>query len=791
MLMLSVKDAVMTMVSLLLAVSCLRPVYAGDSATALRDLDVTVLSKDERQQWAGMISRDIERRRLLAIQRENMAWSKVKSRDDWEQFRDQRLNALRESLGQFPSPPKDLNIETTGRTEGDGYRIEHIVFESRPGLLVTANLYLPAQPRKSMPAVLFSHSHHNPKTQGELQDMGMAWARQGWLVLIMDHLGHGERRQHPFVSSDQYPRPFPVGRQDYYFRYNLGLQLQLVGESLMGWMVWDLMRGVDLLCSREGVDKDRIILIGSVAGGGDPAAVTAALDPRIAAVAPFNFGGPQPDYPIPQDAEGEFYYFGVADWETTRCLRLGGRDGFAHWVIAASVAPRGLIYSHEFAWDRARDPVWPRLEKVFSFYDAGDRLAVAAGRGDLKGQPPESTHCNNVGVLHRRQLYPHLARWFDLQPPGDEFQDRHDSDELLCMTPAVVKRRGPQPIYKLIRTLADQRIAGVRREMASVDLASHRTILRDGWSRLLGSITPTGNPIVKAAEHEETNGVAMERIVLEVEPGIVVPLVLMQARDAPSAPLSVVVALADSGKQRFLAARPGTIASWLQAGCAVCLPDVRGFGETSAEESYGPRSIGTTLSCRDQVLGQTLLGSRLRDLRSVLLFLRARRGFAERTSLWGDSLAPLNPPGRSEVVPYGVDNPNVQAEPSAGLLVLLTALFEDNVNAVYARGTFASFRSLLESQFLYVPHDSVVPGALTVGDVADIAAALAPRPLRVECPVNGLNRGVPSDTSAAAFAPTSEAYRLANASRQFSLGVTGQNDSALWLLDQIKRRFPK
>jgi hypothetical protein len=190
-------------------------------------------------------------------------------------------------------------------------------------------------------------------------------------------------------------------------------------------------------------------------------------------------------------------------------------------------------------------------------------------------------------------------------------------------------------------------------------------------------------------------------------------------------------------------------------------------------------------------LGQTLLGARLRDLRSVLLFLRTRSSISEEVSLWGDSLAPLNPPERSEVVPYGVDNPNVQAEPSAGLLVLLAALFEDKVHAVYARGTFASFRSLLESQFLYVPHDSVVPGALTVGDVADIAAALAPRPLRVECPVDGLNRAIPSDTSAVAFAPTSQAYRSANASRRFSLHVTGQDDPALWLLDQIKRRSQK
>jgi hypothetical protein len=81
----------------------------------------------------------------------------------------------------------------------------------------------------------------------------------------------------------------------------------------------------------------------------------------------------------------------------------------------------------------------------------------------------------------------------------------------------------------------------------------------------------------------------------------------------------------------------------------------------------------------------------------------------------------------------------------------------------------------------------VIPGALTVGDIADIAAALVPRPLLVECPVDGLNRGLGSDTIAMTFAPTSQAYRVANASEQFSLNLTAQDDSAVWLLDQIKR----
>src|SRR5262249_12236312 len=142
----------------------------------------------------------------------------VKTRADWEKLRDARLHALRASLGPVPPSPKDLKIHVTRALEGDGYRIENLVFESRPGLWVTANLYLPADPPRSMPGILICHSHHNPKSQGELQDMGVNWARLGCVVLVMDQLGHGERRQHLFFDSSSYPGAFRVGRQDYYFR---------------------------------------------------------------------------------------------------------------------------------------------------------------------------------------------------------------------------------------------------------------------------------------------------------------------------------------------------------------------------------------------------------------------------------------------------------------------------------------------------------------------------------------------------------------------------------------------
>jgi hypothetical protein len=264
--------------------------------------------------------------------------------------------------------------------------------------------------------------------------MGMTWARAGCYVLVPDQLGHGERRQHPFRSASDFAGEFRVSRQDYFWRYDTSLELLLVGDSLMGWMVNDLSRGIDVLLAQKDIDPNRIILIGAVAGGGDPVAVTAALDERIAAAIPFNFGGPQPEnrYPLPEDAEDSFPYAGSGSWESTRNLRLSVSEGFLPWVIVGSVAPRRLIYAHEFSWDQARDPAWKRLETIYGWYDAGDRLAIAHGAGLLQGTPPEATHCNNVGLAHRKMIYPILERWFHISAATDaEYRRTFPANELL------------------------------------------------------------------------------------------------------------------------------------------------------------------------------------------------------------------------------------------------------------------------------------------------------------------------------------------------------------------------
>src|SRR5262249_39367189 len=371
------------------------------------------------------------------------------------------------------------------------------------------------------PGILIIHSHHNPKTQGELQDMGMLWAKQGCLVLVPDQLGHGERRQHPFTDKTKYPAEFKVGRQDYYFRYNTSLQLYLIGDSLMGWMAWDNMRCVDLLLSKPGIDPAKIILLGSVAGGGDPAGVTGALDPRIPVVGPFNFGGPQPEtkYPLPDDAETWFNYAGGGGWESTRNLAFCARDGALPWVIVGSVAPRALIYGHEFSWDQKRDPVWKRFEKIWGFYDARDKLGFATGRGLLQGKPPEATHCNNIGPEHRKPIYPLLQKWFDMPVPDKEYQKRHPSEDLVCLT----KEIQPTPLHKVAADVAAARLTSARQALPkSPDKA--RAMLRRTWADKLGWVDAAS---WKHSEKvEKLDNVTVVKVELVPEADIVVPLVL-------------------------------------------------------------------------------------------------------------------------------------------------------------------------------------------------------------------------------------------------------------------------
>jgi len=712
---------------------------------AIRKLDLRVISDaDAAAEARGSARRDASQR-LKAANRTNSAeWYEINSRDAWEALRDEKLDRLRQSLtlGEFPTEPK--NVVTHRTIAGDGYAIENVTFESRPGIVVTANLYRPLQPpAQKMPGILIVHSHHAPKTQGELQVMGMTFARQGATVLVMDQLGHGERRTHTFGVEGRYEGSYRPSRQDYYFRYNTAVQLSLAGESLMGHMVGDLMCGATLVAGRPGVDPNKLILMGAVAGGGDPAGVTGALDRRFAAVVPFNFGGYEPEdkFPLPDDAEQTFNYSGGGDWESTRNLRLSARDGFAPWLVIGSAAPRALVYAHEFRWDEPRDPVWKRLRTIYGFYGADDRLSSAFGSGTVRGKTVEDTHCTNIGSVHRKQLYPDFERWFGLPAPQAEFTETRPSEELLSGAEIP-------PLHKYVRALVDERLTAARAERASMPIRKYRETLQAELKRLLGTIDP-GDFRELASRRETVDGLELERVLLEIpEQGasIHLPLVILRRPEAANRlPADgcgprVVVALAQGGKQAWISRRPEQIAAWLDAGNVVVLPDLRGTGETSDGDGRGRSSGATGLSSTEQMLGETVLGRHVRDVRTVLKYLRGRPKLVDSViSLVGDGL--VSPGGAQFVAAAPLDAEKLPAgsEPLGALVALAVGLFDDSIALVVAGGGPTSFTSILDEPYFYYPHDGVVPGILARVDLADLVIAQIAEVQLADCR-DGANR---------------------------------------------------
>lgn len=769
------------------------PAFADDAteklAKELRDYATAELAKvpGKDGKFSTALPDYLREQIKLANKRDREAWLEVKTKADWERFRDERIKALRESLGTWPEVPKNMPVRITKTIEAADYRIDNLLYESRPGVWVDGNLYYPATPRVAMPVILIAHAHHAPKHQGELQDMGVLWAKAGCMVLVIDQLGHGERRQHPFVDAKSYPKEFRVGRQDYYFRYNLNLQLSLVGDSLMGWMAWDLMRGLDVCLARPGADKDRVILLGAVAGGGDPAAVTAALDPRFTCVVPFNFGGPQPEnrYPLPDDAETSFNYAGSGSWESTRNLRDSAAKGFLPWVIVASVAPRKLIHAHEFSWDRDRDPVWKRYQKVFGFYDAADNVSFTTGTGTIHINNADASHCTNIGPIQRKGIYAALKKWYDIPPPEKEPNERRSAEELRCWTEEVVKELKPKPLHEVLGLVSESQIEIARKKMAAIPEKNRAQAIWDDAIRVTRVPRFDRNGTSDGDKPISMANWSVWRIYRKHHPGDWFDSIVLKPKPTnDDERFAVVACLCQEGAYVFLRERADAVAMLLNAHIAVQLADLTGIGRERSGNGRDRSSGSSSYSSTAQMLGSALLGDRLIDSDGAMTFrANAQRIDRDRLVIWGESFAAINTDAVSH--PYDLGS-NSLAEPLGAMLATYLGFRYDlSPKAIVARGGLVSYRSVLDSPFVHVPHDALPINVFRAGDLPDVWAALAPKPLRLEGLVDGTNRRVTGEKLQQALKPVSEAYKKGGlvVKEEYSSDA----EIAKWIVEQLKK----
>lgn len=206
-------------------------------------------------------------------------WEAIKTENELLLVQKKMERQLLAMLGGLPEKRTPLNPQITGTIPMDGFHIEKLIFESLPGIYVTALVYVPEDGKEKHPAILVPVGHAS-NGKAHYQALCQHLVKRGYVVICWDPPGQGERSQ--FWDAK-------AGKS----RYNLicaehavmGNLAYLAGTNLARWEIWDGIRAIDYLVSRPDVDSGRINITGT-SGGGFQAAHIAALDRRIKVAAP-------------------------------------------------------------------------------------------------------------------------------------------------------------------------------------------------------------------------------------------------------------------------------------------------------------------------------------------------------------------------------------------------------------------------------------------------------------------------------------------------------------------------
>lgn len=230
---------------------------------------------DFRNSYGRMVYEDFLQRIRDIHQERKQRLAGVRTRKQAEAYRDMVAEKTVRCFGRFPVRTP-LNPVVTGIVAGPRFRIEKLYFESRPGFLVTANLYVPNGARKPAPAVLGSCGHaQEGKAAAPYQSFAQELVQAGFVVLVFDPISQGERDQFCGLCPDDTLRTSCMQAHNM-----IGKQLELNGEFFGSWRAWDAMRALDYLCTRPEVDSGRISMTGN-SGGGTMTLWMWALDKRI------------------------------------------------------------------------------------------------------------------------------------------------------------------------------------------------------------------------------------------------------------------------------------------------------------------------------------------------------------------------------------------------------------------------------------------------------------------------------------------------------------------------------
>ncbi len=526
-------------------VSLLIPLSFGE------DLDV-LPEKIGDMETTSMITQYWRNLTYEAFDERNQAYEEMKTEEDIQNYQKKMKDFFYEKIDGKP-PQTPLNAKVTEKQEFEDYRIEKVIYESHPHVYVTAILYLP-KTEPPYPGVLFPCGHSGNGKGAETYQRGcILLAKNGFAVLSYDPVDQGERYQ----LLDEENEPIIGGTTGHTM---MGVGSILVGRNTASYRIWDGMRGIDYLLTRDEIDKDRIGCTGN-SGGGTLTSYIMALDERVDCAAPSCYITTLKDQE-PQDAEQDIH----------------GQIAFgmdhADYIMMRAPKPTLLCTATHDFFDI--EGSWFAFRQAKRFYT---RMGYA-----------ERVDLIETDAQHgfSKQLREGMVRWMSRWLKGEDkvifepdFSILND-EEILCTEEGqVVLMDDARTVYDLNLEL-EKELANKREHLwKNESQQTLREKIRDIASIRQADDLPELE--VEKKGSLERDGYTIRKLILKPEPNIMLPALFFTPNESTK---DAVLYLHGEGKNAE-AKEGGAIESLLNNGHTVLAVDMRGIGEIRETSNRG------------------------------------------------------------------------------------------------------------------------------------------------------------------------------------------------------------
>jgi dienelactone hydrolase len=626
--------------------------------------------------------------RVREIERINVAKKMaMKTKDDALAYLRDVRGRIRDCFGPFPEK-SPLKARITGTVERETYRIEKVLFESRPGLIVTGNLYLPKGRNMLLPGVVATCGHSTNGKAGETyQSFTQGLAKLGYIVFIIDPVGQGERLQsHDGRGGSRLGNG--VGEH-----LHLGNQQLLAGENLPFWRAWDAIRALDYLLTRPEVDPQRIGVTGN-SGGGTVTAWLCGLDDRWSMAAPGCFITTlrrNIENELPQDTEQY----------PPRALA----NGLDHDDFIAAMAPKPVILlakEKDYFDVRGAEEAYQRLKHLYTLLGAEQNIALFAG-------PTQHGYSRENREAMYRWFHRHSGQTATI---GAEPEIRLEKDATLQVTPrgqvGGPDGLGSRSVFNFTasrsKALADERPRPTGSALATSIIEVLKLPTRNGVpdARILRELRPRRYPKKNFTTYA-----------VETEPGIHAIVYRLSDTAHISRPLTgedeAILYVSHLSSDDELRTEP-LIRERIEDRPAATLftCDLRGSGEsipnTAGEDrfdsAYGSEYLYSGFSL---MLDEPLIGRKTHDLLAVIDWLRS----------------------------YGYRRIELIAKGRGTIPATFAAVISEVVTRVTLKEPLTSYSDVAETEYYQCPLSSIVPGILARFDLPDCYRALGKKGLRM------------------------------------------------------------